>query len=277
MTKPEIKETSTEHVSGISEFESGNIQVYFRENELVFAQQKFGPKKTFSILYYSIKEILFYIISGTTVIKLENNEIILNKNSHKLYLALKPKNQIKIKVDGKRNDYPFPKGLKIFAIFMVALSLLLLIVSVILFIGKGLIVGGYLILISLLNLCLYIGLFLVKSWALKWIQILIYLSLFLSLFDLNTPNFILRYTVQVLISIVILVYLNSENVKNYFNYKKFYDAIRENPSCLVPFSYGLQYNKIKEVDLWEVYYTLTPRQRQRSEQKYKTLNRAMQY
>jgi len=228
--EPEIKETSTEHVSGISEFKRGNIQVYFRENELVFTQLKFGAKKTFSILYYSIKEILFYIISGTTVIKLENNEIILNKNSHKLYLALKPKNQIQIRVEGKRNDYPFAKGLKIFAIFMVALSLLLLIVSVNLFIGKELIVGGYLILISLLNLWLYIGLFLGKSWALTWIQILIYLNLFLFLFGLNNPNFALRYTVQVLISIVILLYLNSENVKNYFNYKKFYDAIRGNPN-----------------------------------------------
>ena len=33
-------------------------------------------------------------------------------------------------------------------------------------------------------------------------------------------------------------------------------------SCLAPQSYGVEYNKIKEVDLWEVYYTLTPKIRE---------------
>ena len=45
-------------------------------------------------------------------------------------------------------------------------------------------------------------------------------------------------------------------------------------SCLVPNSYGLPYNKLKEVNLWEVYCMLMPRPRQELEKKYKNLWRA---
>ncbi|MFN7225784.1 MAG: hypothetical protein ACK5UY_00835, partial [Holosporales bacterium] len=45
-------------------------------------------------------------------------------------------------------------------------------------------------------------------------------------------------------------------------------------TCLVPNSYGVVYNTVREVNLWEVYCMLMPRRRRESEKKYKTLKRA---
>jgi hypothetical protein len=45
-------------------------------------------------------------------------------------------------------------------------------------------------------------------------------------------------------------------------------------NCLVPQSYGISYEAIREVNLWAIYTTLTPRQRLESEKKYKSLKRA---
>jgi hypothetical protein len=47
-------------------------------------------------------------------------------------------------------------------------------------------------------------------------------------------------------------------------------------NCLVPNSYGVVYNTVREVNLWEVYCMLMPRRRRESEKKYKTLKRASQ-
>ena len=46
-------------------------------------------------------------------------------------------------------------------------------------------------------------------------------------------------------------------------------------SCLVPNSYGLCYKEFKEADLLAIYTTLTPRLRQQSEQKYKTVKKTI--
>ena len=45
-------------------------------------------------------------------------------------------------------------------------------------------------------------------------------------------------------------------------------------TCLVPFSYGLCYDELKETNLWQTYCTLMPRQRLVSEKKYRNLWRA---
>jgi hypothetical protein len=44
--------------------------------------------------------------------------------------------------------------------------------------------------------------------------------------------------------------------------------------CLVPQSYGVIYDILKESDLWAVYTMLTPRQRLEFAKKYKSLKRA---
>jgi hypothetical protein len=48
----------------------------------------------------------------------------------------------------------------------------------------------------------------------------------------------------------------------------------EESRCLVPESYGVSYQEIKETKLWDMYCMGMPRQRLASEKKYKSLWRA---